>query len=188
VGIAHSTFLAPWAFRTLKNAISNILSACLTHSFSRVVPLLFFFNAGENMKILSELEYIMQAEPILRKVFSNDNPTENPFSVNISERLLVSPWNYVQTELIEAVITAASDSGNGNCYLTNLGRHEREANHCHILLTELHDKNEYLSHRKVVNRVTLDVFYWIDYIIYSDRGTWGIMISHENFAVIWWPF
>jgi hypothetical protein len=43
VGDAHPTGLTGlklWAFRTLKNTISNILSDRFTHSFSPVVPLL----------------------------------------------------------------------------------------------------------------------------------------------------
>ena len=136
------------------------------------------------MKILNELEYQIQAESILRRVFTNDDPTENPFSVNIPERLIVSPWDDVKTELIEAIITAASDSGDRNCYLTNFGRYTGEANHCYVSLAELHDENAYLSYATTVNGVSLDIFCWIDYVIYSDRGTWGIMISHENFATI----
>jgi hypothetical protein len=136
------------------------------------------------MRILNDLEYQIQAEPILRQIFTNDHPIENPFSVNIPERLIVSPWDYVETELIEAVITAASNSGDGNCYLTNLGRYEGEANHCYMSLAELHGENAYLSYGTVVDGVSLDIFYWTDYIIYSDRGTWGIMTSHEDFAVI----
>jgi hypothetical protein len=136
------------------------------------------------MKILNELEYQIQAESILRQVFTNDDPTENPFSVNIPERLIVSPWDYMETKLIEAVIIAASNSGDRNCYLTNLGRYEGEANHYYISLAELHDKSALLSHVTGANQVILDIFYWRDYIIYSDRGLWGIMISHEDFAVI----
>lgn len=136
------------------------------------------------MKILNELEYRMQAESILRQVFINDDPTENPFSDNIPERLIVSPLDYVETELIDAVITVASNSGEKNCYLTNLGRYEGEANHCYMSLAELHDENAYLSYARVVDGVNIDIFCWIDYVIYSDKGTWGIMISHEDFAVI----
>jgi hypothetical protein len=136
------------------------------------------------MRILNELEYQIQAESILRQVFTNDDPTENPFSVNILERLIVSPWDNVKTKLIEAVITAASNSGDKNCYLANLGQYKGEANHCYMSLTELHDENAYLSYGTVVDGVNLDIFLWIDYIIYSDRGSWGIMISHEDFAVI----
>jgi hypothetical protein len=43
VGSAHptgTTRLKLWAFRTLKNTSSNILSDLFTHSFSRVAPLL----------------------------------------------------------------------------------------------------------------------------------------------------
>jgi hypothetical protein len=42
VGDAHptgTTGLKMWAFRTLKNTISNILSEIFTHSFSPVTPL-----------------------------------------------------------------------------------------------------------------------------------------------------
>jgi hypothetical protein len=43
------------------------------------------------MYILTEKQYQIEAEPLLRQVFINEDPFDEPFSPNVNSRMLVYP-------------------------------------------------------------------------------------------------
>lgn len=136
------------------------------------------------MQILTDAQYKIEAEPILRKVFVNDYPFDNTFSFNITERLIVFPCgNYIEPTLIEGLIAAASELGEQNCYLTNLFLYEDTTNHYYLSLPELYEEYVNLS-CKILPEERLDLDCWIEYVIYSEQGTWGLMVSHEHHGML----
>ena len=89
------------------------------------------------MHALTEAEFRLQAEPILRRVFVNDNPFGQPFSPSIAARRMIYPCEcYVDQPLIDAVIAAAAITGDTGCYLSLLWQHPDRPNHCYIPFSE----------------------------------------------------
>lgn len=134
--------------------------------------------------ILTDEQDQLEAEPILRKIFANDDPFDNLFSLNISERLILYRCeSYLEAELIEGLISAAFDLGDTHCYLTNLSpsidpqTHIIEPNHYYILLSEL-------SEEQVGSSNNINFNFWIDYVIYSPQEKWGLMRSYEYHALL----
>ncbi|MGK7874025.1 MAG: hypothetical protein AB4426_12145 [Xenococcaceae cyanobacterium] len=134
------------------------------------------------MHTLSEAQYQAEAEPILRRVFVNDDPFEEPFSPNITGRIIIYPcYNYLETPLIDALIAAASSLGDTSCYLTQLWRDEKEPNHCYIPLLQLHEFYCCSSgNNKLIEKIKL----LSEYVIYSGQGKWGLMVSHEHHGML----
>ncbi|MEL4896597.1 hypothetical protein [Crocosphaera sp. Alani8] len=136
------------------------------------------------MDILTEAEYEAKAEPILRKVVVNDDPFRNPFSPNITERLILFRCEpYLEFNLIEGLITAASYLGDTHCYLRNFSllidpeTKIIEPQNYYMSLSEFYEE-------QVGAGLNIDFSFWIDYIIYSPQGTWGLMISHESHGML----
>lgn len=136
------------------------------------------------MDILTKAQYEAEAEPILRKVFVNDDPFDNTFSPNITERLILYRCEpYLEFNLIEGLITGASYLGDTHCYLRNLSSSIDpetkiiEPQNYYMLLSELYEE-------QVGAGLNIDFSFWIDYVIYSPQGTWGLMISHESHGML----
>lgn len=137
------------------------------------------------MQILTDAQYQIEAEPILRKVFVNDDPFDNTFSLNITERLILYRCEtYLEADLIEGLVAAASDLGDTNCYLTNLFRDDEKPNDYYLPLSELHDEYVGSSCNDVPTEEGLDLTCWIEYVIYSAGGKWGLMVSHEHHGML----
>lgn len=85
------------------------------------------------MYTLTEKEFKAEAEPILRRVFSTDNPfASHPFAETIPERRVLFGDEYdlknmVSPLLLDALIAAASSVGDTGCYFTMLWRMNEEA-------------------------------------------------------------
>jgi hypothetical protein len=127
---------------------------------------------------LSEKLYIKEAEPLLRKVFLNDDPFGIVLHPNITRRAILYPiWGDPDKELLEAIFNSAKKVGDTGCYLTNLNRYpdvENEINHCYIPLSSF---ETFVNSQSLVNII-------LESIIYSASGSWGLMISHEHHGVL----
>lgn len=137
------------------------------------------------MQILTDAQYQIEAEPILRKVFVNDDPFDNTFSPNITERLILYRCEtYLEPDLVEGLVAAASDLGDTNCYLINLFRDDKKPNDYYLSLSELHDEYVGYSCNNIPTEEGLDIDLWIEYVIYSAQGKWGLMVSHEHHGML----
>jgi hypothetical protein len=143
------------------------------------------FNKSHSMRTLTEAQYQVEAKPILREVFVNDDPFDNTFSPNVAKRLIVYRCgNYIEPDLIEGLIAAASDLGDTHCYLTNLFRDGKKPNDYYISLSELQEEYVSSSCNNVPIEERLDINLWIEYVIYSSQGKWGLMVSHEHHGML----
>lgn len=136
------------------------------------------------MRILSETEYQQQAQPILRRVFVENEPYDQPFSPSITERVIVFPCDiYPELLLIDGLVAAASSVGDTGCYLTQLWRSTDKPNDCYIPLLELREAyySNPPSSNKHIDRI-IELF--PEYVLYSAQGKWGLMASHERFGVL----
>ncbi|MGK7954041.1 MAG: hypothetical protein AB4063_02045 [Crocosphaera sp.] len=138
------------------------------------------------MYILTELQYKKEAEPIFKHIFTDDYPYGKCVNSSIEESLIIFSRSSgdVETDLLEGIIEAASKLKEKNCYLTNIFRYEETPNHYCLSLSELSEEYLRSSSNISSNEVTLDIDDWIEYVIYSQRGTWGLMISHERHGIL----
>ncbi|WP_107669627.1 hypothetical protein [Cyanothece sp. BG0011] len=137
------------------------------------------------MYILTELQYKKEAEPILKKIFIDDDPFGKCVNSSIEESLIVFPCrSYIEPHLIEGIIKVAYKLKEKNCYLTNIFRYDDTPNHYYISLSELSEEYLRSSSNISSNEVTLKIDDWIEYVIYSEKGTWGLMISHERHGIL----
>ena len=125
------------------------------------------------MYTFTEAEYKKEVEPILRKVFLEDDPYSSTFSKTITERLIVFPCeNYLESQLVEGLMAAASDLGEKNCFFTDLWLDTDKINYYLLSLSEFQEEQTGLS-------CNIDLDMRIMYITYSEKGTWGLMKSDE---------
>jgi len=134
---------------------------------------------------LTEAEYKVQAEPMLRKVFVNDDPFRETFSPNIIERVIVYPCDIdIEPPLLDGLIAAASSIGDKGCYLTQLFPFDGHVNHCYILLEELLGNDGYFCEQEKLIEAGINMDFQAEYVMYSERGLWGVMVSHEHHGML----
>jgi len=131
---------------------------------------------------LSEEQYRLEAEPILRQIFIHDDPFGDPFSTNITERVILYRCEtYLETPLLDALIAGASILGDTGCYLTQTWRNNNEVGHCYIPLSELRSGfDSFDEHIEVLLGTQLGS----EYVLYSPQGKWGFMLSHEHHGML----
>ena len=143
------------------------------------------------MYALSEEQYQLEAEPILRKIFVNDNPFDQPFSNNVLGRTIMYPCHsYIEPPTINAIIAAAANLGDTGCYISlyHTSTSAVSPNHCYIPLADFIEayagppENE----RLIGFRLGMNP-YGVDSIIYSASGKWGLMKSHERHGLLGGP-
>jgi hypothetical protein len=140
------------------------------------------------MYALTEAQYQIEAEPILRKVFVNDNPFGQPFSSNITQRRIIYYYKYgIEPPLTDALVAAASSVGDSGFYWSVLWRdkdvyHQTdEINHCYVPFSEfvsIYVEQDHEFFQKI------QYFFILENVIYSPQGKWGIMFSHESFGLL----
>jgi hypothetical protein len=127
---------------------------------------------------LTERDYDLVAKPIYQKVFTGNNAFDQPFSQEISEKVILYPVDYyLEQPFLDALVKAASIEDIG-CYLTLLQVDIQEFNEpiqAYLKLDELIDA--YIS-----GSMPVDLF--TDYSLFSAKGLWGCMVSHEDHAVL----
>lgn len=136
------------------------------------------------MYSLDDIEFQTKVEPILRKVFAVDNPFGEPFSSGITHRKILYPiYNYPEQNLLEALIEAASIEGDKGCYLSTFWKSEGQPNHCYVPFSELVDGFATPSLGKGIEE-RLNMYIIPDYIIFSEQGRWGLMVSDEHHGML----
>lgn len=129
------------------------------------------------MDTLSEERFRREAAPILRRVFVREDPWDEPFAPDVEERRLLYPVSYVpDSALLDAIAFAALETGDSGLYWSVMERPESKMQdrtyHWYIPFEEI----------KVYESFTEP--YVLENVLYSPRGQWGIMTSHENHALL----
>jgi hypothetical protein len=133
-----------------------------------------------NMRILSEEEFQAEAASPLHEIFACEDPFGQPFAVGVRERRLLYPIGLTLTNLVfpllEAIIAAAQEVGDRGFYLSVIERpapqNQDVPYHWYFHFSEL---NEYDS---------LNYAFVLEHVLYSPDGRWGIMLSHEQHALL----
>lgn len=113
------------------------------------------------------------------KVFNSNDPFGQIFSDEIPHRLLVCtiPSPYLDEELLRAVTCAARFVGDEYFYIS-----EVEGRSIHTFLDENHWKLKIDVTYDEYSRTTPPILF--ENAIYSPNGSWGILVAHDDFAVI----
>lgn len=136
------------------------------------------------MRILKKADYHQEAEPILRQVFVKDNPSEEVFADKIQDRKIIYRYKYeIDPNFAQALIEAASSIGDSGCYLSLLWQTARpnHANHCYIPFSEFW--STYVE-KENENYSKIRFFCVSENVLYSPQAKWGIMFSHEGYALL----
>ncbi|WP_414552322.1 hypothetical protein [Anabaena sp. CCY 0017] len=144
------------------------------------------------MRILTESEYQIEAEPQLRQIFAHDNPFAKPFVPDVPEKLILSPYKYIiEPPLTNALVAAALELGETGCYFSILWRwrypqakEAEEPSHWYIPLTEFHQAYVGSENYPPLIASEFPFFQMREGAIYSSRGTWGIIVTHEWFGLL----
>lgn len=130
------------------------------------------------MKFFSETEYSQKIEPILRKIFTEDDPYEGIFAETMPEKRIIC-GNEFYTDfsppLSDAVIQAAERIGDRGFYWTAML--QQEPRHCYLLFDEFKLPVEQVNQK---DKDILDSFDVWNHVIYSPSGQWGFMISRDD--------
>jgi hypothetical protein len=129
------------------------------------------------MKSLSEEEYLIEAAPFLRQIFGDDDPFGQPFTDAIEVRRILYAITYrLPLPLLKVLANAASEVGDEGFYFSVLERPAMDQQdrpyHWYIPFAEL---EQYYS---------LDYPFVLENVLYSPSGQWGIMVSHEEHALL----
>jgi hypothetical protein len=138
------------------------------------------------MHILTENEYQSHAEAVLRKIFANDDPFDQPFSASVEVRTILYRYDgYVEPPLINAVIAAAINLGDTGCYISLGPENVNYPTHCYIPIEEFLAGYAGFegSDQLIGSQLGINV-YGLETTIYSSSGTWGIMLSTARFALL----
>src|SRR5437867_9970612 len=132
------------------------------------------------MRALSEAEFAREAKPAFDQVFGSGNPFECVFTPTIEARMIVFPVHYMMESAVARAITNASDYLNEpGFYLSVIERPKADEQdrpyHWEILFSQLQEYR------------TLGYPFVLENAIYSKYGTWGLMFSHEQHALLGGP-
>ena len=137
--------------------------------------------------MIQEITNIKQKQELKNeflKVFKRIDPFSEIFKETIKERLILYPTNgyYLTNEQLEALIKAAIVVGDSKI---NISEVESESN-C-FTVSEL-DDSEQRKHWVVENPNEIcqynQLLLVLENSIYSPQGKWGLIVSHEDHAVL----
>lgn len=132
------------------------------------------------VKNITETEKILEAEKAFFKIFKSNNPENQPFQSTIKEKCIISPVDY---ELCPDLFNSIADSA--------LTINERKG--CITITEGLSNFNYREAHHWIVDmeeypyEILLKDEQWLavaENAIYSLNGSWGIIISNDQFAII----
>lgn len=132
------------------------------------------------MKALTESEYLLDAEPALRRVFLNDNPLIPIFGQAVEKRKVLYEYRTPDAEITPVVVQVASELGDDGFFFSNLMRRPSDpvdANHWWIPFDEV---SIFLS----CNTDIFNFAYQLENVIYSPSGQWGLMWTFENLGIL----
>ena len=135
------------------------------------------------MYALSEEEFQVKAAPALQRVFAREDPWHRPFADSVEVRRLLYPVSFTLTELdyplVDALESVAMEFGETGFYLSVVGRPAVESEHS--LQTDWH---WYIPLVAMGDRAALGAALSLEHVMYSPSGRWGLMISHEDHALL----
>lgn len=129
------------------------------------------------MRAMTESEFETEALPALRRVFVSDDPVDAPASPTTASRAIWYPVGFrLELSELQAIESAARGIGETAMYVTVLERPQEfaqdRAYHWFIPFEE-RGAYEELGHAFVLENA-----------IYSTLGTWGVMISQLDHAIV----
>ncbi len=129
------------------------------------------------MYTLSEERFRKEAAPALRRIFEREDPWDQPFARSVEIRRLLYPVSCVpEPWLLDAIAYAAKETGDLGFYWSVIERPASEAQdrpyHWYIPFAEM-----------TIYESFSDPFV-LENVLYSPRGQWGIMTSHEDHALL----
>lgn len=132
------------------------------------------------MRILTDDEYHSEAEPMLRKIFLNENPKQPQFGSNAEEVRLLYEYYPADVEIINALISRASHLGDNSFYLSIInivGLNSSIIKHWFVPFEEI---STYLS----IDTNSFGLAYQLESVIFSHEGKWALMSSFERYAIL----
>ncbi len=133
------------------------------------------------MRVLTEAEFEAEAEPILRQVFSTDDPFGQPFTPTIPARRIIHEYFYqIESPLLEAIVAAALSIGDSGFYFSRLCRPKDETEE---------PSHWYIAFEEISTYVTgegegLGTALILENALYSPQGKWGAIMSHEHHGLL----
>ncbi len=128
------------------------------------------------MEILKTTEKIASLQKVFNLIFKSKDPFNEIFTENIYDNLLLRPTDGYQLteEQFKALQKAIQETQNQDVFIS---------------ITEYRDMfSSDSEHWKIDSNLDYDGYtnlgIFLENAIYSSDGTWGILISHENHAVI----
>lgn len=146
------------------------------------------------MTPLTEDESLLRTKNAFCQVFKTTNPFDEPFVESVSQRSLLYPISFqLQQRELASIAAAIHAIGETDFYLSAL---ERSTN---SKLTQPYDW--YIPIAQIDQYYSINGYlFLLENALYSTKGTWGIMISHEQHAIVggsklfldtlmsYWPF
>jgi hypothetical protein len=132
------------------------------------------------MYTLTEVQYRLESEPLLRKVFIKDDSFDSPFMSEVKSRRIIFDYHYLlNPPLTDAISSAGLKLGDKGCYISSLWRpgpeygEPKEPYHWYLSWSEFELYYEgYLDNT------------FGEHVLYSPQGKWGVMISHEHYGLL----
>ena len=138
---------------------------------------------------ISEAEFQLRVQPIMKSVFQGKDEWDVLFSPEIdSRRIIFPPERYTNFEffklLLEPLVEAATSIGDSACYLSEVHKYSREYNHAYIHLSELIESYTAPSMSEKLIFMQLDMEFSDYFMLYSEYGKWGLFSSFEHFSLL----
>lgn len=131
---------------------------------------------NENQKLKLKMEF--------QKVFKGIDPFHEVFKDAVVERLIIYPTDgyYLTPEQFEALLISAKIVGDSEVYISEV---ESQSD---CFEASESDRRYQCKHWIVENQTELNQYYKLPIVlenaIYSPQGKWGIIISHEEHALL----
>jgi len=127
---------------------------------------------------LSEYEYRQEVSHVFNSIFQSDDPFDEPMRPTIHPRAILYPVAYeLEPVKLQAVVAAAQVVGDIGFYLSVTERPPvSDQNRPYHWFIPLEDPGLYYS---------LNGYQFVlENAIYSPKGRWGMIISHEQHAIV----
>lgn len=129
------------------------------------------------MRVLTELEYQIEAHHAFRSVFRSADPFDEPIAPSVSHRAILYPVSYdLEPHEFGAIALAAQTVGDNSFYFSVTERPmATEQDRPYHWLIPFEELSGYRS---------LGYPFVLENAFYSPNGHWGVLISHEQHAVV----
>ena len=132
------------------------------------------------MRILTDDEYYSEVESKLRQVFLNENPRLPQFGSNAEEVKLLYEYFPPDVEVVNALITTASDMGDSSLYLSIINVVDFNSSMTKHWWIPFEEISTYLS----IDTNNFGLSYQLESVIFSPQGKWALMSSFERYAIL----